>query len=101
MLGSASKEYGERMRTEDMLAAVTPQVYEQFKRAIELGKWPDGRVLTQEQKQTCMQAVIAYEHAHVPENERVGYVPPKTEPCATDHDHDEPAPLKWKTDEEQ
>lgn len=87
------------MRTEEMLAAVTPQVYEQFKKAIEIGKWPDGRVLTPEQKQTCMQAVIAYEHANVPESERVGFVPPKTEPCAPDHDHDEPAPLKWKTDE--
>lgn len=89
------------MQIEEMLAAMTPEVYEQFKRAVEIGKWADGKSLTTVQKQTCMQAIIAYEYANVPESERVGYVPPKEEPCAVDHKHDEPAPLKWKTDEDK
>ena len=81
----------------DMLAAVTPEVYQNFKRAIELRKWPDGRRLSPEQLQICLQAVIAYEHRHLPPEERTGYIPPKTEPCADDsHIHTHETPIKWR-----
>jgi hypothetical protein len=40
-----------------------------------------------------MQAIIAYEQA-LPEDQRTGYVPPKTTPCAPDAS--EPQPLSWK-----
>jgi len=80
-----------------VLSAMTPQVYESFKRAVELRKWPDGRSLSAQQLQTCMQAIIAYEHHHFPPEQRTGYVPPKTEPCADDsHIHTRETPLKWR-----
>lgn len=78
---------------EDMLGALDDELINRFKTALELGKWPDGQALTQEQKDICMQAVIVYEHKNVPEEERTGYVPPKETPCAP---KDETNPIKWQ-----
>lgn len=39
-------------------------VYLRLKTAIELGKWPDGSVLTEEQKEHTMQAVILWQALH-------------------------------------
>ncbi|WP_096086471.1 YeaC family protein [Agaribacterium haliotis] len=80
------------MLDEDFLQALDTDIVERFKRAVELGKWPDGRELTQEQRETCMQAIIVFEHRNVAERERTGYVPPKEEPCAP---KDDEQPLKW------
>ena len=80
-----------------VLAAMTPGVYERFKNAVELRKWPDGKALTSGQMQTCLQAIIAYEHHHFPPEQRTGYVPPKTEPCTDDsHIHTRETPLTWR-----
>jgi uncharacterized protein YeaC (DUF1315 family) len=49
------------MDLKQLLDSITPEVYESLKRAIEIGKWPDGRVLGEGQKELCMQAVIAYD----------------------------------------
>ena len=63
------------MNFEDAAKQINPEIYERFKQALELGKWPDGRELTREQKEICLQAVIVYENAHnIPEQERVGYI---------------------------
>ena len=63
------------MSFEDVVKKLDPEIYQRFKVAIELGKWPDGRVLTSEQKKLCLQAVMLFESEHqVPEQERVGYV---------------------------
>lgn len=59
---------------EKLLATLTPELVAAFRRAIETGKWPDGRRLSDEQRSTCMQAVIAWEHRHLPESERTGYI---------------------------
>lgn len=59
---------------EALLHAITPEVHEQLRRAIELGKWPNGDRLTSEQREHCLQAVIAWEAKHLPEEERVGYI---------------------------
>lgn len=32
----------------ELLRTITPDVYESLKTAVEIGKWPDGRKLTQE-----------------------------------------------------
>jgi uncharacterized protein YeaC (DUF1315 family) len=79
-----------------MLEAVTPQVYQSFRRAIELRRWPDGRRLTEQQLQTCLQAVIAYEHYHLPPEQRTGYVPPKADACGHDDHAPEETPLQWR-----
>lgn len=81
------------MSEEAFLSTLTPEIIERFKEAIEIGKWPDGKVLTTEQKNTCMKAVIWYDHNNLPEDQRVGYVPPKEPVCAP---KDEEQPIKWE-----
>lgn len=80
---------------QQLLGAITPEIYQSLKRAVELGKWPDGRSLTAEQKSLCIQATIAYEHRHLPPEQHTGFIPPKP------HDHcetsePEETPLKWQ-----
>lgn len=80
------------MTFDELLASMTPDVHATMKRVIEIGKWPDGRRLTNEERETCMQAVITYDAMHLPEEERVGYVDSsaKTEPCGTSSGIDQP-----------
>lgn len=60
-----------------LISNITQDVYESLKLAVEIGKWPDGRVLTQEQKELSLQAVIAWELKNLPEDERTGYMGPQ------------------------
>ena len=82
------------MEGKDMFSALNPEIIERFKTAIELGRWPDGKLLTDTQKETCMHAIIVYEHENLDEKERTGYVPPKETSCAS-HDNTIEA-VKWK-----
>lgn len=82
------------MNIEEYQKRLTPEFYEKFREAVALGKWPDGRKLTAQQKAVCMQAIIAYEHLHVAEEERTGYVPPKDSACQ--HEPSE-QPVKWQS----
>ena len=81
-----------------MLTALTPEIVDSFKQAIALGKWADGRKLTNEQKETCMQAVLLWEMQHLPEEERTGYIhkPKKDgEACDSPHDHHKEQQVKF------
>lgn len=40
---------------------MTSDIFEKFKQAIETGKWLDGKPLSDEQKETVMQAVLLYQ----------------------------------------
>ncbi|MFK7731193.1 MAG: YeaC family protein [Pseudomonadales bacterium] len=60
-----------------MLQSLTAEGVENLRVAVELGKWPDGRVLDSEQKALCMQALIAWEEKYLPASERSGYLPGK------------------------
>lgn len=62
------------MKYQDLVEQITPELYASFKRALELGRWPDGRELTAEQRTHCMDAVIAYDQLHHSEDQRVGYI---------------------------
>ena len=86
------------MNYQDLLNSLTPEIYDNLKRAVELGKWPDGRVVTPEQRQNCMEAVIAYEHKHLPPEQHTGYIPPKPHThCGGEGEVAEAdQPLKWK-----
>lgn len=81
-----------------MLSALTPELVAAFRLAIEIGKWPDGRRLTEEQRSTCLQAVIAWEHKNLPEEQRIGYIDKgekEGEVCdAPSHSHHE-EPVKF------
>lgn len=59
---------------DQLLAAVTPEIHQQLRTAIELGKWPNGDRLTEAQREDSLQLVIAWEARHLPETERVGYI---------------------------
>lgn len=85
------------MNFEQLLASINPEIYENLKRAVELGKWPDGRVLNREQRELSLQAVIAYETRHLPEEERTGYIPPKKQDTGETPQPDPNAEqtLKW------
>lgn len=84
------------MSDQDFVAAaanLTPDVITNLRRAIELGKWPDGRMLSREQRETCLQAVLAWEQIHLPEEQRTGYIAKPD--CATDGDQHE-QPVNWR-----
>ena len=80
------------MNLQQLLNSITPDIYKQLQRAVEIGKWPDGRVLTEEQRSLCMQAIIAYDQRK-PEHQRTGYVEPKKPDCAPE-DTEQPVKLK-------
>ncbi len=86
---------------DELSTAVTAEVYESFRTAIALRRWPNGKALSEEQMETCMQAVMAYEYLNLPKESRTGYIPPKETPCsspreATQSDtHDELQPLQF------
>ena len=91
------------MEFKDLIKNITPEIYENLKRAIEIGKWPDGRVVSQEQKESAMQAVIAYEIEHnMADQQRVGFVNVQGSDChnedgTTKADNlDQPKPIKWQ-----
>jgi uncharacterized protein YeaC (DUF1315 family) len=62
------------MTFEKMINQMTPAIYESLKQAVSLRKWPDGRRLTPEQTNLCLEAVMRYEaENNVPVENRVGY----------------------------
>ncbi|WCE30659.1 YeaC family protein [Vibrio sp. SCSIO 43137] len=59
------------MNTEQLVRAITPEAYERLLYAVETGKWPDGTALSQEQRDSCMQAVMLYQSKHNTEAEHM------------------------------
>ncbi|MFC6439856.1 YeaC family protein [Bowmanella sp. JS7-9] len=49
------------MQLEALLNHITPEVYERLCFASETGKWPNGEVLSAEQREQCLQAVMLYQ----------------------------------------
>ena len=49
------------MDIQQLVQAMTPEVYENLRNAVETGKWPDGKALSEEQKSNSMQAVLMYQ----------------------------------------
>ena len=56
-----------------LIDEMSAQVYAALKLAVEISKWPDGRLLTPQQRDFCMQAVILFEAKHLPEQDRIGF----------------------------
>lgn len=82
------------MQFADAARQLDPEVYRRLRQSVELGRWPDGRVLTPEQKSIALEAVIHYEQSNnVPETERVGYMEAacKSKPSP----QETPAPLRF------
>ncbi len=49
------------MEIERIIDGTTPEVYQRLATAVELGKWPDGVALTDEQKENCLQLVMLWQ----------------------------------------
>lgn len=89
------------MDLQSLLESITPEIYESLKRAVELGKWPNGERLSSEQRELCMQAVLYYDTRNFSERERIGFIDREQhDHCGSegdaDHDH---AHNRW--DQEQ
>ncbi len=71
-----------------LIENLSPEIYQRLRRALELGKWPDGKVLDAEQKAICMEALINWESLHVDARQRTGYIDrghkEEGEVCATE-----------------
>jgi uncharacterized protein len=74
-------------------AQMSRDVYLNLRQSVELGRWPDGRKLTAEQRATSLQAIIAWEALHLPEHERAGYI---DKPECASHEHEE-QPVNWRS----
>ena len=52
-----------------MIDTMSEEIYLSLKEAIELGKWANGTVLSDEQKEQALQAVIAWQAKHLDQKE--------------------------------
>lgn len=84
------------MDFESILGMMTPDVHAGLRTAVEIGRWPDGTRLSVEQRELCMQAVIAWEARNLSPEDRVGHIDrgskSEGELCATPDD--EPAVIR-------
>ena len=78
-----------------LIETMSPELYHNLKRAVELGKWPDGRGLTAEQRDNAMQAVIAWGELHLKEEKRVGFID-RGRKVADSCDSPQELPLNWR-----
>jgi len=69
------------------------QVYEQLLESLSTGRWPDGRTLTETQRQHAMRAVITWGEIHLSPEERVGFI---DKGAKAGDVCDDPEPLAWK-----
>ena len=83
------------MQYQKLVSSLTPEIVDNFKRAVELGRWPDGRNLTPGQREHCMQAIIAYGELALSVEDRVGYIDTGDKMGDT-CDSDAPEALQWK-----
>ncbi len=80
-----------------LIDTMTPVIYQSLKRSVEIGKWPDGKPLTPEQRQEALQAVIAWGKLHLPESERAGFID-KGHKAGDTCDDPVETKLKWQGD---
>lgn len=80
------------------IAEMSPEVYTRLLRAVETGRWPDGRALTSGQRESALQAVIAYGELHLEATERVGFID-RGHKAGDTCDDPETVPLTFKDEE--
>lgn len=84
------------MTLDDLINSMTPDVYRNLKQGVELGKWPNGVKLTQEQKETSMQAILIYEQRNLGEEDRTGYMEQACKSSTENKQGDDEQPLTIK-----
>jgi|TARA_R110002072_G_scaffold51170_2_gene136975 uncharacterized protein YeaC (DUF1315 family) len=83
------------MKYQELVESMPRETFESLKRAVELGKWPDGKALTSEQRENALQAIIAWGQRHLSEQDRVGHLERKKK-TVEDCDSPPETPLSWK-----
>lgn len=78
-----------------LVETMTPETYQNLKRAVELRKWPDGKPLSAEQLENAMQAVILWGETHLDAKERIGFID-KGSKAGEVCDDPTVTPLAWK-----
>ena len=68
------------------------QVYEQLLESLSTGWWPDGRALTETQRQHAMRALITWGEIHLSPEERIGFI---DKGAKAGDVCDDPEPLTW------
>ena len=58
----------------ELVESLTPSMVNDLKQAIELGKFPDGQVISNEQKELMIEATILYDAMKLPQEERTGFI---------------------------
>ncbi len=83
------------MDYQQMIDSMTPEVFENLRRAVELGKWPDGQALNSQQRENAMQAIIAWGKTHLSEQDQIGFIDKGRKEGDSCDDPSE-TPLNWK-----
>ncbi|MPW35442.1 YeaC family protein [Vibrio sp. B1Z05] len=55
------KSNQEKPSVQQMVDAITPQAYQRLTFAVETGRWPEGTILSEEQRAYCQQAIMLYQ----------------------------------------
>ena len=58
----------------ELVESLTPSMVNDLKQAIELGKFPDGQLVSNEQKELMIEATILYDAMKLPQEERTGFI---------------------------
>ena len=77
-----------------MIETMSPEIYRSLQQSLEIGRWPDGKPMTPEQRENALQAVIAWGERHLPPGERVGYID-KGHKAGDTCDDPVETPLNW------
>ena len=83
------------MDYQQLIETMSPDIFQSLKRSLETGKWPDGKPMTPAQRESAMQAVIAWGEKHLPPTERVGYID-KGRKAGDSCDDPQETLLNWK-----
>ena len=83
------------MDYQQLIETMSPDIFQSLKRSLEVGKWPDGKPMTPAQRESAMQAVIAWGEKHLPPTERVGSID-KGRKAGDSCDDPQETLLNWK-----
>ena len=59
---------------DELVESLTPDMVNDLKRAIEIGKVPDNRAVSEEQRELMIEATILYDALKLPKEERTGFI---------------------------
>ena len=67
------------MNLVELINNLNPEMHAKLKKSLEIGKWPDGKVLSYEQKELAMEVLVNYEYRiltdeQLADQQRVGYI---------------------------